>query len=56
MLAKKSGGNASYAKIAAARALKLPVFLVKRPPIGDAPAAASVDQALALLDQRLGLA
>jgi precorrin-6A/cobalt-precorrin-6A reductase len=33
ILSKNSGGAAAYAKLAAARALKIPVVLVRRPPI-----------------------
>jgi precorrin-6A/cobalt-precorrin-6A reductase len=41
IVAKNSGGDATYGKIAAARALGLPVILVRRPvPPFDLPAAA----------------
>lgn len=52
VLSKNSGGAASYGKIAAARALGLPVFLVARPPPGDAPVAETVAEALQMLDHR----
>ncbi|MCO6049795.1 cobalt-precorrin-6A reductase [Mesorhizobium sp. RP14(2022)] len=55
ILCKNSGGAASYPKIAAARALKLPVFMVRRPPSHGA-AAGSVATAVQLLDHALGLA
>jgi len=56
VIAKNSGGTATYSKIAAARALGIPVLLFKRPP---APQIAAVDTARAAvcwLDQVLGLA
>lgn len=49
VVAKNSGGAATYGKIAAARALGLPVILVDRPARPDA--AATVDEALARLDR-----
>ena len=48
IVAKNSGGAATYGKIAAARALGLPVVLVDRP--ADPQAAATVDELLARLD------
>lgn len=53
VLCKNSGGAASYGKIAAARRLGLPVFIVARPPEGAAPTVVSVEKALALADHRL---
>ena len=47
-MAKNSGGAATYPKLAAARALALPVVLVDRP--ADPLAAATVDDLLARLD------
>lgn len=53
IVSKASGGEATYAKILAARALRLPVVMLRRPPppggamVGDVPAA------LAWLDQLL---
>jgi len=50
IVSKNSGGDAAYAKIAAARRLGLPVILVRRPP-GDGPQpVSSVAEALAAID------
>jgi precorrin-6A/cobalt-precorrin-6A reductase len=55
IVAKNSGGAATYGKIAAARRLGLPVIMLRRPPprVG---AAANVEQALAELDHVLASA
>lgn len=53
VVAKNSGGRAAYAKIEAARALAIPVILVRRPPAAAAAAAATVEEALAGLDHLL---
>lgn len=45
VVAKNSGGEATYAKIAAARALALPVIMVRRPAAAQADAA-TVDEAV----------
>jgi precorrin-6A/cobalt-precorrin-6A reductase len=47
VVSKNSGGGATYAKIAAARGLGLPVIMVRRPAVPTGPAAESVDDALA---------
>lgn len=47
MVTKNSGGGATYAKIEAARALRLPVVMVRRPPAGAAPQVGGVEDALA---------
>lgn len=56
VIAKNSGGDATYAKIAAARALGLPVILLRRPvPPFEVPAEAvlsSVEEVLGWLDRR----
>ncbi len=56
VVAKNSGGDSTYGKIAAARALGLPVVLLRRPvPPFDVPANAtvsSVEEVLAWLDRR----
>lgn len=49
VLAKNAGGDAAYSKIAAARHLGLPVYLVDRPRIPPRPAASSADEAWAML-------
>ena len=53
ILAKNSGGDAVYGKIAAARALGIEVIMVRRPPPPDMPAAGTVEEALAMLDDHL---
>jgi precorrin-6A/cobalt-precorrin-6A reductase len=50
IVAKNSGGAATYGKIAAARALGLPVVMVRRPALPDVPAVETVDDAMAWLD------
>jgi precorrin-6A/cobalt-precorrin-6A reductase len=56
VVAKNSGGEATYSKIAAARSLGIPVFMFKRPPAPDCPSVANVPEALAWLDHQAGLA
>jgi precorrin-6A/cobalt-precorrin-6A reductase len=53
VIAKNSGGNAAYGKIAAARALGIEVILVRRPPEPEAPAVETIDDAIAWLDHAL---
>jgi precorrin-6A/cobalt-precorrin-6A reductase len=55
IVAKNSGGAATYGKIAAARRRGLPVVMLKRPP-PRAAAAGSVEEALARLDHVLASA
>jgi precorrin-6A/cobalt-precorrin-6A reductase len=50
IVAKNSGGDATYGKIAAARALHLPVIMLKRPALPQAESVNSVKDALAWLD------
>jgi precorrin-6A/cobalt-precorrin-6A reductase len=50
IVAKNSGGEASYGKIAAARALHLPVILLKRPVLPEGESVKTVKDALAWLD------
>ena len=50
LVAKASGGAATYAKIAAARALGLPVIMLRRPPPPPGPVVASIAAALDWLD------
>lgn len=54
VIAKNSGGEATYAKIAAARELGLPVLLLRRPPLPPAETAGSMAAALAWIDERSG--
>jgi precorrin-6A/cobalt-precorrin-6A reductase len=56
VVAKNSGGSATYGKIAAARALALDVMMLRRPAVPEAPAVETVDEAMAWLDQALTLA
>jgi precorrin-6A/cobalt-precorrin-6A reductase len=53
VVAKNSGGAATYGKIAAARSLGLPVIMLRRPAGPRGPTVASVDEALARLDHVL---
>ena len=53
IVAKNSGGAATYGKIAAARSLGLPVIMLARPARPQVPAAASVEEALVRLDHVL---
>ena len=53
IVAKNSGGVATYGKIAAARTLGLPVILLRRPPSLDVPAVATVGEAMGWLDHVL---
>jgi precorrin-6A/cobalt-precorrin-6A reductase len=53
VVAKNSGGAASYGKIAAARALGIAVIMLRRPPAPDAPAVETVQEAIAWLDHAL---
>lgn len=53
MVSKNSGGDATYAKIIAARELGLPVVMVQRPPVPSGAQVADVGQALEWLAQHL---
>ncbi len=55
VVAKNSGGEATYGKIEAARALGLPVVMLKRPALPEVESAATVDEVLAWLDHALTL-
>jgi precorrin-6A/cobalt-precorrin-6A reductase len=50
VVAKNSGGDATYGKIAAARALGMTVVMLRRPALPDVPAVETVEQAAAWLD------
>jgi precorrin-6A/cobalt-precorrin-6A reductase len=50
IVAKNSGGESTQGKIAAARALGLPVIMLRRPPLPHVPSAARVEDVLAALD------
>jgi precorrin-6A/cobalt-precorrin-6A reductase len=51
LVTKASGGSATYAKLAAARRLGLPVVMVRRPPPPPGPVVNSVEAALAWLER-----
>jgi precorrin-6A/cobalt-precorrin-6A reductase len=53
IVAKNSGGPATYGKIAAARALGIEVFLIRRPPLPEIPSGATVEDVLHLADHAL---
>jgi precorrin-6A/cobalt-precorrin-6A reductase len=53
IVAKNSGGGATYGKIAAARTLGIEVILFRRPALPDVPAAASVSELLGKVDHWL---
>ena len=56
LVTKNSGGTATAAKLDAARALSLPVVMVRRPEVPDAPAnVESVKEALAWLERGHGV-
>ncbi|NGN40875.1 cobalt-precorrin-6A reductase [Mesorhizobium sp. CGMCC 1.15528] len=50
IVAKNSGGSATYGKIAAARELGIEVILFRRTDLPDVPSAASVGELLAMID------
>jgi precorrin-6A/cobalt-precorrin-6A reductase len=53
VIAKNSGGTATYGKIAAARALGIDVIMLRRPPSLGGPAVETVEDAIAWLDHAL---
>jgi precorrin-6A/cobalt-precorrin-6A reductase len=53
VIAKNSGGGATYGKIAAARALGIEVVMLRRPPAPAAPGVDTIDDAVAWLDHAL---
>ncbi|HMA14703.1 MAG TPA: cobalt-precorrin-6A reductase [Kiloniellaceae bacterium] len=53
LVTKNSGGEATYAKIAVARELGLPVVMIERPPHAAGESAGSVAEALAWIEARL---
>jgi precorrin-6A/cobalt-precorrin-6A reductase len=54
IVTKNSGGDATRAKLEAARMLGLPVIMVERPQLPDTPSVATVEDALAWLDRHHG--
>jgi precorrin-6A/cobalt-precorrin-6A reductase len=55
IVAKNSGGEATYGKIEAARALRLPVIMLKRPALPEVASVATVDEVLAAIGHALTL-
>jgi len=53
VIAKNSGGAATYGKIAAARMLGIGVIMLRRPLVPDGPAVETVEDAIAWLDHAL---
>ena len=51
LVTKASGGVSTYAKVAAARSLGIPVIMIKRPTTPPGPIVQSIDDALAWLRQ-----
>lgn len=54
LVCRNSGGKASFAKIAAARALGIPVVMIRRPAEPVPPVAATVEEAIAFIESALG--
>ena len=54
VVSKNSGGEATYAKIATARELALPVIMVRRPALPEVERAPDVEAALAWIAARAG--
>ncbi len=52
LVTKNSGGTATQGKLAAARALGVPVVMVRRPDLPEAPSVETVAEALAWLEAR----
>jgi len=55
VVAKNSGGAATYGKIAAARVLGLPVILLQRPILPEVPTVGTVEEAMTWLDHAVAL-
>jgi len=53
IIAKNSGGEATYGKIAAARELGVPVVMLRRPVLPAVPAVETIADALAFIDHAL---
>jgi precorrin-6A/cobalt-precorrin-6A reductase len=56
VIAKNSGGTASYGKIAAARAHGIDVIMLRRPAPPDGPAVETVDEVVVWLDHAIASA
>lgn len=55
LVSKNSGGNATYAKIAAAQELQIPVVMVQRPVMPRGESVADVEGAIAWVIERLAM-
>lgn len=53
VVAKNSGGEATYSKIAAARTLRLPVVMLKRPALPQVASVETVEEVVAWLDHAI---
>jgi precorrin-6A/cobalt-precorrin-6A reductase len=53
VVAKNSGGTATYGKMAAARVLGLPVILLRRPALPEVPTVETIEEAVTWLDHAL---
>ena len=53
IVTKNAGGEATYGKIAAARARSLPVIMVRRPPVPETESVETIDAAIDWLKARL---
>ena len=53
LVSRNSGGDATYGKIAAARALGIEVIMLRRPPPAAAPSVGSIEDAIVWLDHAL---
>jgi precorrin-6A/cobalt-precorrin-6A reductase len=56
VVAKNSGGDATYGKIAAARALGIPVVMLRRPPQPEVAAVETVEEAVDFIDHLSAIA
>ncbi len=54
LVTKNSGGKATYAKLAAARSLALPVVVIDRPPVLTGLTVTSIDEAVAWTRETVG--
>jgi precorrin-6A/cobalt-precorrin-6A reductase len=53
IVAKNSGGDATYGKIRAARTLRLPVIMLKRPALPEVASVETVEEVLAFIDHAM---
>lgn len=55
LVTRNAGGNATYAKVVAARNLGLPVLMIARPAVPEGPQVSTPADALAWITDRIGL-